>query len=413
MSAALATPTFTLRPYQREASDAAVRYLTAKSDRDGLLILPTGSGKSLVIADVINRLTDACLVLQPSKEILQQNFSKLMHYGFRPAVYSASLGKKQISGAVTLATIGSIVPRRGEGENGQDFEKRAKEALERFSHVKYVLIDEAHLVSSKTGMYKQFFDVMKPQGVRVCGLTATPYRLSSSMEGPSLKFLTRTQPRLFDDVVYYVQNGQLFQDGHLAKLEYHQIKGFDRTKLQANSTGAEYTDESVKAHFRDLNFADKLQKVVERLLVIGRKGVLVFTRFVEESRQLAEKIPGAAVVSAETPAPERDRILKEFRAGKIRVVANCGVLTVGFDYPELDTVVLARPTLSLSLYYQKVGRAIRPHPSKAYAMIVDMVGLVNQFGKVEDLRIECDRKKLYYVASRGKQLTNVVFNSKR
>lgn len=414
MNAVHAAPTFTLRPYQREASDKSVAYLKTPSERHGLLVLPTGSGKSLVIADIVKRLDAPCLVLQPSKEILRQNFTKLMHYGFRPAVYSASLGKKQISGAVTLATIGSIIPNRASGELADAFQRRTAAALERFSHVKYVLIDEAHLVSSKTGMYKQFFDVMKPLGVRVCGLTATPYRLSSSMEGPSLKFLTRTQPRLFDDVVYYVQNGQLFKDGHLAKLEYHQIKGFDRSKLQANSTGAEYTDESVKAHFKDLNFADKLQKVVERLLVIGRNGVLVFTRFVEESRQLAEKIPGAAVVSAETPALERDRILKEFRAGKIRVVANCGVLTTGFDYPELDTVVMARPTLSLGLYYQVVGRAIRPHPSKAYAMIVDMVGLVNQFGKVEDLRIECSPgpRKLYYVASGGKQLTNVVFNSK-
>jgi DNA repair protein RadD len=392
VSAVLQAPAFTLRPYQREAVDAGVEYLRSPKNagRNGLLICPTGSGKSLIIAEIVANLDGPALVFQPSKEILQQNFQKLMHYGFRPGVYSASLGKKQVSGAVTLATIGSVVNKP-----------------EHFDHIKYVLIDEAHLVNSRAGMYKDFLGHLPD--ARIAGLTATPYRLSTTSEGPMLKFLTRTRPAVFDDVVYYVQNGQLFRDGHLAKLEYHQIKGFDRSKLQANSTGAEYTDESVKRHFRELNFADKTVRVVERLLEIGRNGVLVFTRFVEESRQLVEKIPGAALVSAETSSFERARILKEFKAGNIRVVANCGVLTTGFDYPELDTVVLARPTLSLGLYYQKVGRAVRPHPSKSHAMIIDMVGLVDQFGKVEDLELRCDRGKLWYIASRGKQLTNVVF----
>lgn len=118
------------------------------------------------------------------------------------------------------------------------------------------------------------------------------------------------------------------------------------------------------------------------------------------------------MVSAETPDPERDRILKEFREGKIRVVCNVGVLTTGFDYPELDTIVLARPTMSLGLYYQMVGRCVRPHPQKLHAMIVDMVGLMEQFGRVEDLRIEGGSNKLWYVASNGRQLTNVVFNNR-
>lgn len=354
------------------------------------------SGKSLVIADIVKNLDAPSLVLQPSREILQQNFTKLMHYGFRPAVYSASLGKKQISGAITLATIGSVVKKP-----------------ELFSHIKYILVDECHLVSAKAGMYLRFFEALEHQGIRIIGLTATPYRLSSTPDGAILKFLTRTRPRLFSEVVYYVQNGLLFEQGHLATLQYHQIKGFDRSKLQANSTGADYTDESVRRAFKELDFAGKLVRVVERLLEINRRGVLVFTRFVDEAHALARRIPGATVVSAETPTPERDRILKEFKAGRIRVVANAAVLTTGFDYPELDTVVLARPTMSLALYYQCVGRAIRPHPSKEFAMIVDMVGLLDQFGRVEDLRIEPGPKKLYCVTSRGKQLTNVVFSNRR
>jgi DNA repair protein RadD len=387
--------TFTLRPYQREASEASVRFLTSHSRKHGLLVLPTGSGKSLVIADIVEKLQAPTLVFQPSREILKQNFAKLMKYGFRPAVYSASLGRKQISLAVTLATIGSVA------KNASDFD-----------HVKYIIIDECHGVNAKSGMYAAFFQQLESQGIRILGLTATPYRLVSTMDGPILKFLTRTRPRVFDELVYYVQNGQLFRDGHLAKLQYFPIKGFDRSKLQANSTGADYTDKSVQLHFRELGFSGKLQRVVERLVEIKRRGVLVFTRFVEESKYLVDRIPGAAMVSAETADAERDRILKEFQAGTIRVVCNVGVLTTGFDYPELDTVVLARPTMSLALFYQMVGRCVRPHPNKVYGMVVDMVGLTEQFGRVEDLRIETGPNKLHYVASGGRQLTNIVFNGR-
>jgi DNA repair protein RadD len=346
-----------------------------------------------VIASIVNELKEPSLVFQPSKEILRQNFSKLMAYGFRPAVYSASLGKKQVSGGVTLATIGSVVRK-----------------AEHFDHVKHVLVDECHLVSPAEGMYKSFFGQLSEP--RILGLTATPYRLASTMQGPILKFLTRTKPRIFSDVVYYVQNARLFNEGHLAKLQYYQIKGFDRSKLRSNSTGADYTDESIKAHFRDLDFAGKLQRVVERTLEIGRKGVLVFTRFLHEAEHLASRIPGAVTVSAETPAAERDRILKEFKEGQIQVVANVGVLTTGFDYPELDTVILARPTMSLQLYYQMVGRCIRPHPLKDHGMVVDMVGLMDQFGKVEDLRID-KRDGKFVITSGGRQLTNIFFGSPR
>lgn len=390
---------FRLRPYQEEAIDRAVKFLTTRNrlkHDHGLLILPTGSGKSIVAAGIAKRLGEPVLIFQPSREILRQNFSKLVAYGERPAVYSASLGKKQISGAITLATIGSVANRP-----------------DLFDHVKYILVDECHLVSAKGGMYKSFFKALERQRIRIIGMTASPYRLSSTSEGAVLKFLTRTKTRIFQEVVYYVQNGQLFRDGHLAKLQYHQIKGFDRTQLRTNTTGADYTDESVQLYLQSMGFQSKLERVVQRLLEIGRRGILVFTRFVAESQWLVDRIPGAALVSAETPYEQRDWILKEFKAGRIRVVANAATLTTGFDYPALDTVVIARPTLSLGLYYQIVGRAVRPHPSKEYAMIVDMVGLVDQFGRVEDLTIENGYSRTPFISSNGKPLTNVVFGPRR
>jgi hypothetical protein len=120
-------------------------------------------------------------------------------------------------------------------------------------------------------------------------------------------------------------------------------------------------------------------------------------------------IPGAVVISGETEQLVRDRILTQFKTGKIRCVINVGVLTTGFDYPELDTVLICRSTMSLALYYQIVGRVMRPHPSKETAWVVDLGGNVKFFGKIEDLQIRCDTKGQYSVWNSRRQLTNITF----
>ena len=105
--------------------------------------------------------------------------------------------------------------------------------------------------------------------------------------------------------------------------------------------------------------------------------------------------------------------MSDFKERKFEVLTNCGVLTTGYDYPELDTIVIARPTMSLALYYQIIGRAIRPHPDKECAWVVDLCGNIQRFGKVEDLKLTESRPGLYAVCSssggRERQLTNVYF----
>lgn len=115
-------------------------------------------------------------------------------------------------------------------------------------------------------------------------------------------------------------------------------------------------------------------------------------------------------MTGETPKKERERILEDFKSGKIKVIVNVGVLTTGFDFPELETVVLARPTKSLALYYQMVGRAIRPHPNKPEAWIVDLCQNYRRFGRVEDMKITRYQTEKWFVESKGKQLTNVYMN---
>jgi len=383
-----------LRDYQKNAADVSVSFLLDTNKKhNGLIIIPTGGGKSWVIADIANRLDSNVLIFCPSKEILTQNYEKMQKIcPFDCSVYSASVGQKQIS-RITFATIGSAINH-----------------MEEFQCFKYIIVDEAHLCNPKEGMYKTFFEIVK---CKVLGLTATPYRLSSNQEfGAMLKFITRTRPRIFSDVIYQVQISTLLNMGFLSKLNYYQLDVIDERNLKTNTTGADYTDKSVVREYERADFYGFLVNTVQRLLNPKqggkRKGILVFTRFLKEAEQLTWSIPECVIVSGETPKTERERILNAFKSGEIKVVANVGVLTTGFDYPELDTIVLARPTMSLAMYYQIVGRAIRPYKDKV-GWIVDLCGTYKRFGKVEDLKLTEPKKGAWQVESNGKQLTNISF----
>lgn len=385
-------PQYTLRPYQKEAVDAAVKFLKSPVKGNGIEVLPTGSGKSLIIANIVKELKAPTIVFQPSKEILDQNYAKYLSYGYYASIYSASKNQKVVSD-VTFATIGSVIRK-----------------ADVFRNFKYIIVDECHLVNAKGGMYRDFLS--RIGGAKVLGLTATPYRLvTDGFGGSILKFLTRTRPRIFQYVVYYVQNEDLHDQGYLSKIEYVSTNGFDRTKLQLNTTGADYTDTSVQRYYRATNFPDKIAQTVNEAIKI-RKNVLVFTRFVEESEYLISKIPNSAIVTGETPKTERERVIEGFRNGKIKVVCNVGVLTTGFDYPELETVVIARPTMSLALYYQMIGRGIRPHPEKDYTWVIDMCGNTKMFGPVERLRINPGENGKWFISSGSKQLTNVYYGDR-
>ena len=386
-----------LRDYQKAASDKAVAFfLNPKIKHNGLIVIPTGGGKSWVIADIANRLNDNVLIFCPSKEILVQNYEKMVKIcPFDCAVYSASVGQKQIA-KITFATIGSAINHK-----------------EQFRHFKYVLVDEAHLCNPKEGMYKEFFQTLN---CKIIGLSATPYRLSSSRDfGSMLKFITRTRPCVFSEVIYQVQISTLLDMGYLSKLNYYPMNpvGWNELNLKVNTTGADYTDKSVVKEYERIDFYGFLVSIVQRLMNpksgVKRKGILVFTRFLKEAERLTWSIPGTAIVSGETPKKERERILEAFKSGEIPVVANVGVLTTGFDYPELDTIVMARPTMSLALWYQIVGRAIRPHPNKEAGWIVDLCGNIKRFGEVKDLRLVDGGNGKWAVYSNNRQLTNVRF----
>lgn len=391
---------YVLRPYQRDAAEAALKAFRGKKNRNGILVLPTGAGKSLVVSEIAYKLNEPILVFCPSKELVIQDYEKMCSYGvWDCGVYSASVGVKNIN-KITFATIGSVMNH-----------------LHDFDHFKYIMVDECHAVNAKGGQYEEFIHARADR--QVVGLTATPYRLGRGLDGTSmLKFLTRTRPRIFEDVLYYCQISELLNKGYLADLRYFDLTSIDLSRVRSNSTGADYDEKSLTLEYERSGFYDKLTTTTLRVLKpksgIPRNGVLVFTRFTKEAEQLCEKLRykgiNAECVSAQTPKDERDRIIKELKEGKIKVVANVGVLSTGFDYPALDTVILARPTKSLALYYQMIGRAIRPFKGKD-GWVIDLGGSYKQFGKVQDLRmgLEKDGTQRWAIFSKGRQLTNKSF----
>lgn len=388
---------YILRPRQEEAVNRGVEWLIhGPKHKNALIVLPTGYGKSLVAANIIRQLDAPCIVSQPSEEILEQNLRKIRDYGFEPSVFSASKRRQEI-GQVTLVTMGSIWKHP-----------------ELFKDFKYWIPDECHGLNPSQGIYQSFLSQLPH--LRLLGLTATPIRLATNSQGAILRWLPRMVPRIFNETIYYVQLADAFREGHLAKLVYHEIRSIDKSKLKLNSTGAEYDENSVQRHLFEIHFIDKVVKAVVRAVAAGRKSILVFCQTVADCMYVVEQVR-AAGISAEvvcsdqkiTSKRERKSIGERFTAGELQVVCNVGVYTTGFDFPALDTVILARPTKSLMLAYQMMGRVVRCHPTKEVGWIVDMVGIVQQFGKLEDLTIRNEGGRKFYFASGNRKLTNEYF----
>jgi DNA repair protein RadD len=383
---------FKPRYYQQEAIDIGIDFFAHKKKYNGIEILPTGSGKSLVIACISKELKGNTLVLQPSKEILQQNFAKFLSYGCRGGVYSASANMKFID-KTTFATIGSIAKKM--------------HLFERFQNI---IIDEAHCVNPTEGQYHGLIKTL--EHTRVLGLTATPYRLTSGADGAMLKFLTRTSPRIFNKVIYAVQNDVLFNAGYLAQLEYYRFNVIDRTMLSTNTAGTDFTDASLRSYYRQIDMPGQTIKYGNRILS-KRRSLLIFCSIIDEAVQVSKGIPGSVVITGDTDSDVRERILKDFKNGKIRCVVNCKVLDTGFDYPELEAVLIACSTMSLAKYYQIVGRVMRPHTyedgAKKVGWVVDLGGNFDFFGRIETMKLMVDDRGLYSIWNNGRQLTNVSF----
>jgi len=378
-----------LRPYQREAVDAVYRYLR---ERDGnpVIVLPTAAGKTPLLAticdDAITKWNGRVLVLAHVRELLEQTRGHLaeMASHLRVGIYSAGLRRRDTDHAVIVAGIQSAYRRACD-----------------LGPFHLVLIDEAHMIPPEgDGMYRQFLadaKVINPN-IRVIGLTATPFRMTS---GPIC-----TPDGYLNAICYEIGVKELIRDGYLCPLRTK--AGHDKADFEnLHVRGGEFIPVEVEAAMdTDALVRSACAEIVE--YTKDRHSVLIFASGVQHGRhiqQILQDVHGVecGFVCGATPDTERDELLARFRGngqaalfggkGPLKCLCNVNVLTTGFDAPNIDCVALLRPTNSPGLYYQCCGRGFRLHPSKKDCLILDYGGNVLRHGPVDAIRVQEQDKR--------------------
>lgn len=369
----------TLRENQEEPIRKAIAFFNEKNPKPSLIVLPTAWGKSILTAFVAKSTSDKLLILQPSKELLEQNFIKYDTlcggFGSNAGIYSASFGKREMA-QITYATIGTIK------NLGAEFKKHGFTKL---------LIDEAHLYPREADSMLGRF--LKDSGItHVLGITATPVKLQTNRDRSGsiyskLVMLTSRSKKgnFFKQIIHVGQVQEMVRLGYWSKLNY-QAEGFDDSLLVFNTSKSEYTEESVQAAYDANGGTEAIFRALDSHP--ERKHILAFAPSVADAKALSAHYPESAVIYGDMDKHERQRTIDEFRAGRIRVIFNVRVLSTGFDYTGIDCIVLGISTASIALYYQIIGRATRIDPGKEDALIIDLGGNVSRFGKVEDITFE-------------------------
>ncbi|GAA4443311.1 DEAD/DEAH box helicase [Novipirellula rosea] len=370
-----------LRNYQQAAVDAVYDHLRNRDDNP-VAVLPTGAGKSLVLAkiasDAVNQWNGRVLILAHVKELLDQNADKIRRLcpDINVGLYSAGLKKRDTNTPVLVAGIQSVY-------------KRACD-LNPFD---LVIVDEAHLISKKgDGMYRRFLadcKVINPH-VRVIGLTATPFRLDSGMICSPDHFLNH--------VCYEIGIKELIRDGYLCPLVSK--AGVNRADFGGlHLRAGEFVSEEVESLVNDDALVSAACAEIVKLTV-DRWAVLIFASSVAHGRRVVEVLRvnhgiECGFVTGETPADERDELLARFRgdaptsllgADPLRFLCNVNVLTTGFDAPRVDCVVMLRPTMSPGLLYQCVGRGFRLHSDKQNCLVLDFGGNIERHGPIDQIK---------------------------
>ena len=359
-----------LRDYQVKAIRETYKWLR-EHDGNPCIVAPTGSGKAHIIAgfceDILKRRSDAkILVLSHVKELLVQDAEKIrLAWPQAPiAIYSAGLGTKEVS-SITVAGIQSIW--------------RKSEELGR---IDVVIVDEAHMIQNEDeGMYRRLLSSLheiNPK-LRMIGLTATPYRLGQGL-------LTEGEDAIFQALIEPVTIEELVKRKFLARL----TSTF--TDLQMNVEGikkvqGDYEKQELEARVNSNSVNSKV--VAETIRRAGnRTAWLVFCVSISHAEAMRDEFIAQGVraeaITSKTTSEERARIFSDFKAGKIRAVTNVGVATTGFDYPDIDVIVMARPTLSPGLYIQMSGRGMRVKSPGHHqdCLVLDFAGNIARHGAV-------------------------------
>ncbi len=378
---------FTLRSYQRDAVKATVEHFR-KSDESAVIVLPTGAGKSLVIAELARLAKRKILVLAHVKELVEQNHAKYQGYGLTASVYSAGLKQKNTSQQVTFASIQSVARN-----------------LDAFSEAySLVIIDECHRVngevdenlglgtsedlspraSTTESQYIQLIRKLKEHNseLKVLGLTATPYRMGIGwIYRYHYHGYTRADDaRPFLRCIYELPLNYMIKNKYLTppKVVDAAITHYDFSSLNANSNG-QYNEREVNELLS--RYPRVTQGIVEQVKMLAnghpnRQGIMVFAASVKHAKEIAGYLPAAetALITGDTPHGERSELISRFKSRELKFLVNVAVLTTGFDAPHVDMIAILRPTESVSLYQQIVGRGLRLSDGKTDCLVIDYAG---------------------------------------
>jgi len=221
---------------------------------------------------------------------------------------------------------------------------------------------------------------------RKLGMTATPYRTYNTLDGSTLKVITKTRPKAFQDICYNVNPSYMVENGFWSRLDY-KLYDFDATVLKLNTSGTDYTDVSVYAANKANGVNNNAFVLIKKLLASGVKGILVFTDSIETSETFVKHIPNSASISYKTPTKERIKIISDFKKGiGVDVIFNKGILDTGFNKKDLEYILVLRP-VNMVTWAQLVGRGTRLSPGKTKCTVMDMCGNFKTHGAIEELQM--------------------------
>lgn len=360
-----------LRWYQQECTDAFLSDAKKYPSKNLLAALPTGTGKSVVIAGVCRAIADKggrVLVLHRTKELVSQNcerFTQVDPKGLeRCGVYSAGIGIRQTSEQVTFAGVQSVYKRAAE-----------------FGKIDLVVVDEAHQIPfADESQYQTLIRGLRDinPACRFFGLTATPFRTNGVIHG--------SKRSLFDRMSYSAPLSRMFDDGFLTRPVTLPTSSVDLSGVKV--TAGEYNKAEQQSKFLSYWATEqKTKEIVQTANDNNRKSIAVFCSGVAHAELVKHELVAmgedAAVITGETLPLIRATQLDRFASGNLRWIVNVDCLTTGWDAPRTDCIVVARGTQSAGLFMQIVGRGTRLHNGKSECHIIDFGGNVERFGPID------------------------------
>jgi DNA repair protein RadD len=363
-----------LRPYQERVLDDLWSWFMRHDDGHPIVGACVGAGKSLMIAAVAQRMHREApgarvLVLMHQKELLEQNVEKMSKIwpDADVGIFSASKGRKDLGCQITFATIGSVWKQ-----------------AHRLGRIDMVMADECHLINTKQqGMWRSFLSDLERYcpGARTVGWTGTDFRGNGA-------FLTAGKEALFTHRAATVTMRELLDLGFLTPLSPCDT----RARIETDDVAVSGDDYVVHELAKVTDTEELVEATVSEICTLfsDRKRWLVFAVTIKHAEHVCAALRArgvsVAMVSAETPKAEREAMINDFRAGRIRCMVNVAVLTTGFDVPELDAIALLRATKSPVLYVQIAGRGMRLADGKVDCLWADFTDTTSRLGPVDNVK---------------------------